>query len=107
MYLIKSAGSPIYRTLRTLTTSNLMAATIASAKDPLTGPRYEREPNVLRKKLASVVPGTVNLQVLGSGANGAPAAVYLFTDQARYLFNCGEGTQRLAHEHKTRLSRQS
>jgi len=82
-----------------------MAATIASAKDPLTGPRYEREPNVLKKKLASVVPGTVNLQVLGSGANGAPAAVYLFTDQARYLFNCGEGTQRLAHEHKTRLSR--
>ncbi|XP_033155331.1 ribonuclease Z, mitochondrial [Drosophila mauritiana] len=105
MYLVKSAGSPIYRTLRTLTTSNLMAATIASAKDPLTGPRYEREPNVLRKKLASVVPGTVNLQVLGAGANGAPAAVYLFTDQARYLFNCGEGTQRLAHEHKTRLSR--
>lgn len=22
-----------------------------------------------------------------------------------YLFNCGEGTQRLAHEHKTKLSR--
>lgn len=23
----------------------------------------------------------------------------------RYLFNCGEGTQRLAHEHKVKLSR--
>lgn len=23
----------------------------------------------------------------------------------RYLFNCGEGTQRLAHEHKTKLTR--
>lgn len=23
----------------------------------------------------------------------------------RYLFNCGEGTQRLAHEHKMRLSK--
>lgn len=23
----------------------------------------------------------------------------------RYLFNCGEGTQRLAHEHKTKLAR--
>lgn len=34
-----------------------------------------------------------------------PASVYLFTDQSRYLFNCGEGTQRLAHEHKTKLSR--
>ncbi|XP_016946830.1 ribonuclease Z, mitochondrial [Drosophila biarmipes] len=105
MYLARSTRSPIQRTLRTFTTSKPMAATIASAKDPLTGPRYEREPNVLKKKLASVVPGTVNLQVLGSGANGAPGAVYLFTDQARYLFNCGEGTQRLAHEHKTRLSR--
>ncbi|EDW32383.1 GL11605 [Drosophila persimilis] len=80
-------------------------AAIASATDPLTGPKYEREPNVLRKKLASVVPGTVNLQVLGAGANGSPSAVYLFTDQSRYLFNCGEGTQRLAHEYKTRLSR--
>lgn len=27
---------------------------------------------------------------------------YIFN---RYLFNCGEGTQRLAHEHKVKLSR--
>ncbi|XP_060656136.1 ribonuclease Z, mitochondrial [Drosophila nasuta] len=67
--------------------------------------KYERQPNVLRKKLSNVVPGSVNLQVLGAGANGSPSAVYLFTDQSRYLFNCGEGTQRLAYEHKTRLSR--
>ncbi|XP_068145879.1 ribonuclease Z, mitochondrial [Drosophila tropicalis] len=76
----------------------------AAATDPLPA-KYTREPNVLRKKLASVVPGTVNLQVLGNGANGSPSSVYLFTDQSRYLFNCGEGTQRLAHEHRTRLSR--
>lgn len=25
--------------------------------------------------------------------------------QNRYLFNCGEGTQRLAHEHKTKLTK--
>ncbi|KAH8401674.1 hypothetical protein KR009_007226 [Drosophila setifemur] len=106
MLILRFARWPLHRNLRTLTTSSSMAmAKIASATDPLTGPRYEREPNVLRKKLASVVPGTVNLQVLGAGTNGAPASVYLFTDQARYLFNCGEGTQRLAHEHKTRLSR--
>ncbi|XP_034476302.1 ribonuclease Z, mitochondrial [Drosophila innubila] len=80
----------------------------AAAKDTgqqMQPAKYERQPNVLRKKLSSVVPGSVNLQVLGAGANGAPSAVYLFTDQSRYLFNCGEGTQRLAHEHKTRLSR--
>ncbi|XP_020801010.1 ribonuclease Z, mitochondrial [Drosophila serrata] len=105
MFLLKSVRWPLYSSLRTLKMSSSVEATLASATDPLTGPRYEREPNVLRKKLASVVPGSVNLQILGAGANGAPAAVYLFTDQARYLFNCGEGTQRLAHEHKTRLSR--
>lgn len=30
---------------------------------------------------------------------------YSFTFTHRYLFNCGEGTQRLAHEHKTKLTR--
>ncbi|XP_022232324.2 ribonuclease Z, mitochondrial [Drosophila obscura] len=104
MILLKLARAPLYGTLRTLNMSSSVAA-IASATDPLTGPKYEREPNVLRKKLSSVVPGTVSLQVLGAGANGSPTAVYLFTDQSRYLFNCGEGTQRLAHEYKTRLSR--
>uniref|UniRef100_A0A182NBR0 Zinc phosphodiesterase ELAC protein 2 n=1 Tax=Anopheles dirus TaxID=7168 RepID=A0A182NBR0_9DIPT len=58
----------------------------------------------LKQKVAKVSPGIVNLQVLGCGAPGTPASVYLFTDQTRYLFNCGEGTQRLAYEHKTKLS---
>uniref|UniRef100_A0A182JMM4 Zinc phosphodiesterase ELAC protein 2 n=1 Tax=Anopheles atroparvus TaxID=41427 RepID=A0A182JMM4_ANOAO len=58
----------------------------------------------LKQKVTKVSPGIVNLQVLGCGAPGAPASVYLFTDQTRYLFNCGEGTQRLAYEHKTKLS---
>ncbi|XP_073945029.1 ribonuclease Z, mitochondrial-like isoform X2 [Choristoneura fumiferana] len=50
-------------------------------------------------------PSTVYLQVLGSGARGVPNTLYLFTDQKRYLFNCGECTQRLAHEHKVKLSK--
>lgn len=41
--------------------------------------------------------------MLGNGSSSTPAAVYLCTDQNRYLFNCGEVTQRLAH--KTKLSR--
>ncbi|ODM99911.1 Ribonuclease Z, mitochondrial [Orchesella cincta] len=49
--------------------------------------------------------GIINLQVLGSGAKGAPRSLYVFTDQTRYLFNCGEGTQRLAHEHKMKLAK--
>uniref|UniRef100_A0A8D8W545 Zinc phosphodiesterase ELAC protein 2 n=1 Tax=Cacopsylla melanoneura TaxID=428564 RepID=A0A8D8W545_9HEMI len=59
----------------------------------------------LREKNMKYVPGIINLQVLGSGAYGAPKSLYLFTDQSRYLFNCGEGTQRLAHEHKMRLAK--
>lgn len=58
----------------------------------------------LKQKVIKTSPGIVNLQIVGSGAPGTPASVYLFTDQARYLFNCGEGTQRLAYEHKTKLS---
>ncbi|XP_055594347.1 ribonuclease Z, mitochondrial-like [Uranotaenia lowii] len=58
----------------------------------------------LKQKIIKTAPGIVNLQIVGSGAQGAPASVYLFSDQTRYLFNCGEGTQRLAYEHKTRLS---
>lgn len=44
-------------------------------------------------------------QVIGSGALGAPACVYLITDHANYLFNCGEGTQRLSQEHQCKLSK--
>ncbi|KAF6198835.1 hypothetical protein GE061_006858 [Apolygus lucorum] len=59
----------------------------------------------IKEKGQKYPPGTVTLQVLGSGAKGAPRSLYLFTDQSRYLFNCGEGTQRLAHEHKMKLSK--
>ncbi|XP_054731116.1 ribonuclease Z, mitochondrial [Anastrepha obliqua] len=67
--------------------------------------RREKQLQAAKKKTTPYIPGIVNLQVLGAGANGSPNAIYLFTDQARYLFNCGEGTQRLAHEHKTKLAR--
>lgn len=59
----------------------------------------------IKERQQKYVPGKVMVQVLGSGAEGAPASLYMFTDSARYLFNCGEGTQRLAHEHKMKLSR--
>lgn len=59
-----------------------------------------------KKETFSKYPaGIINLQVLGSGAKGAPRSLYVFTDQTRYLFNCGEGTQRLAHEHKMKLAK--
>ncbi|XP_011313701.1 ribonuclease Z, mitochondrial [Fopius arisanus] len=56
-------------------------------------------------KFDKVSPSTVTLQVLGCGAPGSPASLYVSTDHSKYLFNCGEGTQRLAHEHHLRLSK--
>ena len=40
------------------------------------------------------------ISVLGNGSRGNPKAIYVTTDRSSYLFNCGEGTQRLATEHK-------
>ncbi|CAG5051844.1 unnamed protein product [Parnassius apollo] len=65
----------------------------------------QRQRQQISKKSQNYGPSTVYLQVLGSGARGAPNTLYLFTDQKRYLFNCGESTQRLAHEHKVKLTR--
>lgn len=36
-----------------------------------------------REKSAKYVPGTITIQVIGCGAAGSPATVYLFTDQSR------------------------
>ena len=38
----------------------------------------------IKEKAGRYIPGTVSLQILGSGAPGSPASVYLFTDQSRY-----------------------
>ncbi|XP_076637968.1 ribonuclease Z [Colletes latitarsis] len=48
---------------------------------------------------------SLTLQVLGSGATGAPCSIFVSTDHVNYIFNCGEGTQRLAHEYHCKLSK--
>lgn len=50
-------------------------------------------------------PSKIDIQVVGSGGRGTPKAVLLSTDHSKYLFNCGEGTQRIATEFKMRLSK--
>ncbi|KAL4709976.1 hypothetical protein ACJJTC_003939 [Scirpophaga incertulas] len=68
-------------------------------------PEAQRQRQVIAKRSEKYIPSTVYLQVIGSGAEGVPNTLYLFTDHKRYLFNCGESTQRLAYEHKVKLSR--
>lgn len=43
----------------------------------------QKQRQKIKEKSSKYVPGTVTLQVLGSGASGTPSSVYLFTDQDR------------------------
>ncbi|CAG7701988.1 unnamed protein product [Allacma fusca] len=64
-----------------------------------------REVSRRPKSKKSSNPGMIYLEVLGTGAYGSPASLYIFADEMRYIFNCGEGSQRLANEHKLKLGR--
>ncbi|KAF5890065.1 zinc phosphodiesterase ELAC protein 2 [Clarias magur] len=50
-------------------------------------------------------PSTVYAQAVGAGARENGASLYVFSEYNRYLFNCGEGTQRLMQEHKLKAAR--
>jgi ribonuclease Z len=64
--------------------------------------RLEKEKN---NKTIHSIPSLISIGVLGNGGTGAPSCMFLTTDHHTYLFNCGEGTQRLAQEHGWRLSK--
>lgn len=54
-------------------------------RDPKHIAEAQRQRIKIKQKSQNYAPGTVNLQVLGSGASGAPASLYLFTDQCRFV----------------------
>lgn len=47
----------------------------------------------------------VYLQVLGAETGDTTPSLFVFADSQRYLFNCGEGTQRIFNEQKLKLSK--
>jgi ribonuclease Z len=47
----------------------------------------------------------IYIQILGTETGDSTPGILVFFDQKRYLFNCGEGTQRFCIEHKVRLAR--
>ncbi|KAM7538819.1 hypothetical protein Aperf_G00000048235 [Anoplocephala perfoliata] len=47
----------------------------------------------------------IHVTVVGTGSPGTPKSVLLCTDKTRYLINCGEGTQRILTEHKSKASK--
>ncbi|XP_014237206.1 ribonuclease Z, mitochondrial-like [Trichogramma pretiosum] len=61
-----------------------------------------------RKRKAPAVkiaPSQIYLQVIGNGSQAENRSLLLVTDHTSYLFNCGEGTQRLATEYKAKLTK--
>ncbi|OQV21815.1 Zinc phosphodiesterase ELAC protein 2 [Hypsibius exemplaris] len=64
-------------------------------------------PRVRRRNEGAVLtsPSQAYLQIIGDGSRGSTCSVMLTTSCTRYLFNCGEGTQRFIHEHKLRLGK--
>lgn len=87
------------------TKSQLKELLISMPKETAHVPVLKEGRKVKKENLIKYPAGIINLQVLGNGSKGAPRSLYVFTDQTRYLFNCGEGTQRLAHEHKMKLAK--
>ena len=60
-----------------------------------------------QEKLLSVPSGKVSLHVLGNGAPGNPRSLLVAGDHQKYMFNCGEGTQRLAVDCGQKISKLS
>ncbi|KAM3598983.1 uncharacterized protein V6R79_025129 [Siganus canaliculatus] len=56
------------------------------------------------KRVDTHGPSTVYVQVIGAGSRDNTPSLYVFSEYNRYLFNCGEGTQRLMQEHKLKAT---
>ncbi|XP_074826641.1 zinc phosphodiesterase ELAC protein 2 isoform X2 [Natator depressus] len=70
-------------------------------KDPLRHLRAREK----RRSSELAGPSIVYVQVAAAGSRDSGAALYVFSEYNRYLFNCGEGIQRLMQEHKLRVAR--
>jgi len=51
----------------------------------------------MKQKYEILPPHQIDWQVIGAGQLGAPTSLFLITDTSLYVFNCGEGTQRMAN----------
>ncbi|CAN7994546.1 unnamed protein product [Ixodes pacificus] len=87
------------------TDADRLTRLVASMPKEPTAAKELRAQRVKAKGAPKPRPSEITLCVLGNGGPGNPRSLYVITDQARYMFNCGEGTQRLAHEHKMKLSK--
>jgi len=57
-----------------------------------------------RRDAAQRIPTQIYFQVVGQGTEHGSRSLFLYTDTFRFMFNCGEGTQRLCAEYCTKYS---
>ncbi|KAK3525372.1 hypothetical protein QTP86_031246 [Hemibagrus guttatus] len=112
-----SAALTVPRVSAALTVPRVSAALTGCRSDMDTDASRNRKPRPPKDTLRHVRsresrkhadlhgPSTVYVQVVGAGARENGASLYVFSEYNRYLFNCGEGTQRLMQEHKLRAAR--
>ncbi|XP_056143277.1 zinc phosphodiesterase ELAC protein 2 isoform X2 [Lampris incognitus] len=89
----------VFQLLRTMAT---MSAGSSKQRDAL---RRVKSKEGRGKRTGEHGPTNVYVQVVGAGARDNGPSLYVFSEFNRYLFNCGEGTQRLMQEHKLKAAR--
>ena len=62
---------------------NLKELLLTMPRDTKHAVALQQQRQKLKEKGQKYPPGTVSLQVLGSGAKGAPRSLYVFTDHSR------------------------
>jgi hypothetical protein len=62
---------------------NLKQLLLTMPRDTRHTAALQQQRQKCKEKGQKYTPGTVSLQVLGSGAKGAPRSLYVFTDQSR------------------------
>uniref|UniRef100_A0AAR2KDA0 Zinc phosphodiesterase ELAC protein 2 n=1 Tax=Pygocentrus nattereri TaxID=42514 RepID=A0AAR2KDA0_PYGNA len=73
--------------------------------EPAQSRASSRAPLPFDRSRALFGPSTVHAQAVSAGSRESGSALYVFSEYNRYLFNCGEGTQRLMQEHKLKAAR--
>ena len=66
-------------------------------EEPHLAPLRECRNAKRRRDAIKGVPHNVYFQIVGNGTTGGARSLFFYTDVNRYLFNCGEGTQRLTN----------
>ncbi|XP_022080535.1 zinc phosphodiesterase ELAC protein 2-like [Acanthaster planci] len=78
---------------------------MAEAQRQIFRAKHQKRQNRLAgraKELKLDRQGKVSIQVTGAGTSACPPSILVIAESVRYLFNCGEGTQRLMFENRIR-----